>query len=299
MLKAGLLPGNAIVLKVDGGICSQMHFYLVGEILRSRGNKVIYDLQWFDYDGMDCNHRFSRNFDLLRMFPDLPFPRVSSKVFGKLYEWSVPHSNDYFDTGSDPFGWMDLRGPMHLSGYFHDPEEMFSHWFPKLFRADTSILTGNDRQVLTWIEEAEHEGDACAVHVRRGDLATYAEAYGEPASTGYFLKAIKAVADEAAKNGRKVKYFIFSDEPDYVRESLLPLLTGYDVQLCDANGSDRGYCDLTLISQCRHVVSSQGSLGKYGALLRPVPLADGLVTLLPNDSCAEWRPRFQRAKVIG
>lgn len=297
MHKTGLLPKD-ILLVVDGGICSQMHFYLVGEMLRARGNNVIYDLQWFKDNGLDCDGKFCRNFDLLKLFPGLPFPQVRSILHRKLYDWSVPHCNDFFDNDADPFAWLDLRGPLYLTGYFHDPEMMFSDFFPRCFRIDTGILTGTDQELLRKIEGADNRKDCCAVHVRRGDLANYNIAYGNPASTSYFLNAMETVRQFAGNQGKEVRYFIFSDEPAYVTEELLPLMKGYDVELCAGNGSDKGYCDLALISRCRHIVTSQGSLGKYGAMLRPADRSDGMVTLLPNGYSAEWQPRFPNAIVI-
>lgn len=295
--RIGLLPQD-IILAVDGGICSQMHFYLVGEMLRARGNNVIYDLQWFEYNGLDCDGRFCRNFDLLRMFPDLPFPQVKSMLQRKLYDWSFPFQNDFFDKTADPMAWLDLKGPMYLTGYFHDPENMFTDFFPRCFRIDTGILTGQNERALRNITETGRVKDACAVHVRRGDLANYNVAYGNPASTSYFLNAMEQVRKFAADQGKEVKFFFFSDEPGYVTEELLPRMKGYEVELCSGNESDKGYCDLTLISRCRHIVTSQGSLGKYGAMLRPKELSDGLVTLLPNDYSSEWQPRFHHAVVI-
>ena len=298
MHKAGLLPKD-ILLAVDGGICSQMHFYLVGEMLRAQGNNVRYDLQWFKDNGLDCDGKFCRNFDLLKLFPGLPFPQVKSMLHRKLYDWSVPYFNDFFDNDANPFAWLDLRGPLYLTGYFHDPEVMFSDFFPRCFRIDTGILTGSDQELLRKIEVADDRKDSCAVHVRRGDLANYNIAYGDPASTSYFLHAMEMVRQFAGNQGQEVRYFIFSDEPAYVTEELLPLcMKDYDVELCADNGSDKGYCDLALISRCRHIVTSQGSLGKYGAMLRPTDRSDGMVTLLPNGYSSEWQPRFRHAVVI-
>lgn len=295
--KAGLLP-DQIVLYVDGGICSQMHFYLVGEMLRTRGNRVIYDLQWFRDNGMDGDGRFCRNFDLLRLFPGLKFPRIKTKLHRKLYEWSFPYRNDYFDRNADPFAWLDLKGPLYLSGYFHDPEEMFKEYFPRIFRVDTGILTGTNLELLDRIRMAGQSGDACAVHVRRGDLAKYNEAYGNPADVEYFIESMRAVRDFAEEHDRRVKFFIFSDEPDYVINELMPRMEDYDVELSADNGSDKGYCDLVLISQCRHVVTSQGSLGKYGALLRSSELSDGLVILMPDEFNSEYKPRYANCRII-
>ena len=46
MLKARLVTPKVVVL-MDGGICSQMLQYLLGEFFRKRGCKVVYDLSFY------------------------------------------------------------------------------------------------------------------------------------------------------------------------------------------------------------------------------------------------------------
>ena len=60
-----------IIVRVDGGICSQMHFFLIGQQLKENGFLVKYDLDWFKNNGKDLTGKFARNFDLLKAFPDL------------------------------------------------------------------------------------------------------------------------------------------------------------------------------------------------------------------------------------
>lgn len=283
----------AVFIEMDGGICSQMHFYMVGRMLEQRGERVVYELKWFDECGLDTDGRFPRCFDLTRMFPSLPIEICSSRLRSLIYRKSFPRLIDYFNADADPLGWMDIKGPAYLIGYFHDPEELYGPLFREAFNADTNLLDEENRKMLREIETAPQAGDACAVHVRRGDLSEYHEVYGAPATTGYFREAFSRVVMESS--GR-VRFFIFSDEPDWCRTNLVPALKGFDIRVVDINGSDRGWCDMMLMSRCRHHVTSQGSLGKYGALLRPEALSGGLVIIPPQS--AEWLARFRNAEII-
>ena len=104
------------------------------------------------------------------------------------------------------------------------------------------------------------------MHVRRGDLKVEVYAYGKPASSDYFKNAITYFKD------RKAYFYFFSDEPDWVSQTLLPLLPLSDnYKVVSINGSDKGYMDLYLIAYCKHQITSKGSLGKYGALLMDNP----------------------------
>lgn len=77
--KSGLMRPE-FFLKLDGGISSQMHFYLVGEYLRQNGDYPLrYDLTWYEECAKDLDGCHNRNFDLLRLCPDLQFPKVRDR----------------------------------------------------------------------------------------------------------------------------------------------------------------------------------------------------------------------------
>lgn len=289
---AGLLPRRVIV-RVDGGICSQMHFWLVGQVFARKGCHVTFDTRWFAECGMDNDGRFSRNFDLLKAFPRLPFRSESEGLIRRLYISAFYSFNNYYDVGSGT-SWQKMSPPLYLDGYYRDSDDMFGAMFDESFPVDTGLLPEDNVAVLNDIEAASLSGDSCAVHIRRGDLARYEAAYGSPVSEEYFRQSVSVVLEESPE----AHFFLFSDEPDWCREHIVPGLGEAKLTVVDVNGSDRGWCDLILMSRCRHQVTSQGSMGKYAALLRPARLRDGLVTLPPNANSREWPARFDNARII-
>ena len=76
LLNRGLLRSKVVVL-MDGGVCSQMHQYLLGYLYRKAGFSVCYDLTFYKEWGLDINNEFVRNFDLLKAFPYLKFEEAS------------------------------------------------------------------------------------------------------------------------------------------------------------------------------------------------------------------------------
>ena len=91
MLKARLVTPKVVVL-MDGGICSQMLQYLLGEFFRKRGCKVVYDLSFYKEWGSDMDYKFARNFDLLKVKPDSVSPIPLSvwemrKRFGSIWSF--------------------------------------------------------------------------------------------------------------------------------------------------------------------------------------------------------------------
>ncbi|MDC1896793.1 hypothetical protein POZ26_10660, partial [Bacteroides uniformis] len=80
-VKHRLIAPQVIVL-MDGGVCSQMHQYLLGRIFENGGHKVLYDLSFYEEWGTDMNYQWGRKINCVmrRFFPsssvgDRPAPR--------------------------------------------------------------------------------------------------------------------------------------------------------------------------------------------------------------------------------
>lgn len=292
LVRLRLLP-NIVVLNMDGGICSQMHFYMAGRMLELQGCKVLYNLDWYANDGMDTQGRFCRNFDLLKAFPYLDMPVLKSKFIKRIYRLAFRHYNEYSDFADDT-QWRGLKPPIYIKGYFKETDGMFGQEFHNAFKVVGDTLDKSNLQKFNDIDEKARTRGACAIHVRRGDLSQYHEAYGTPAAIDYFRQSCKLVA-EASPN---VKFYIFSDEPDWCAKNLVPALADYDIEICGDNGSDKGWCDLLLMSRCNHQITSQGSMGRYAAKLRPLDRCKGIVTLTDNPELAVWTPRFENVIIV-
>ena len=69
LLKNGMLAPK-VVLLMDGGVCSQMHQYLLGHLFGQKGYRVEYDLTFFKEWGSDMDYHFVRNFGRRRRDDD-------------------------------------------------------------------------------------------------------------------------------------------------------------------------------------------------------------------------------------
>lgn len=281
LLKAKIIKPKVIVF-MDGGICSQMYQYLVGALFTQKGYKVCYDLSFYKEWGTDLNYQFVRNFDLLKAFPYLKLEQASNmdiSIYKREYYYpgnhTVPRSEDY--------SFLEKNPPIYLGGYYLLPLELYLNTFRKLFHLNPQILDIPNNLLC---EEIKSQTNSIAVHVRRGDLKIEVYAYGKPASSDYFKNAITYFKD------RKAHFYFFSDEPDWVSQTLLPLLPLSDnYKVVNINGSDKGYMDLYLIAHCKHQITSKGSLGKYGALLMDNPRKT--VILCDDETEYSWKPLFQ------
>lgn len=273
-----------IIVMMDGGICSQMHQYLLGYLYVKAGFSVCYDLTFYKEWGADINNEYVRNFDILKAFPYLDFAVASD------YEINI-YKRKYFYGGNDgairtnDFSFLDFVPPVYLGGYYHFPSLKWLEAFQSLYKLSDGVLDDVNREKS---DEIAAHPNSVAVHVRRGDLREEVSSYGAPASLDYFMKAILFLK----KKLHEPYFYFFSDEPEWVRVELLPKLSIADsAEVVDINGSDKGYMDLYLIAHCKHQVTTKGTLGKFGALLADTP--DKYVILCNDMTQQYWKILFQ------
>ena len=244
---------NQYIVVIDGGICSQMDQYIVGNYLESLGYKIQYDLSWYECGGVDILGEQERNFDLLKLFPYLKLEIASKDViarYKKYYLYYNPWDNCVRDIDKLP------NPPKYLAGYGYELVANKREKYSQIFKINLESLVLNQENFE--MLDAITKEDAVGMHVRRGDLAD-GSIYREAIPKEYFIKAIK-------KFEGRGKLFVFSDGMEWVRKELNDILPK-DTQLVEINQSDKGWCDLLLMSRCKYQIASQGSMGYHAFLL--------------------------------
>lgn len=260
LVKHRILSPKVVVL-MDGGICSQMHQYLLGQLFKEQGYQVMYDLSFYEEYGMDKDCRFVRNFDLLKAFPYLSV-RKASELLISVYKQKYYIVGNNTTKKIDDFSFLKKEPPLYLGGYYYLSADIWLPAFRSIFKMQCDILDSDNFLLYNKIDSCSC---SVAVHVRRGDLKVEMYDYGKPASFSYFDNAISYCKQQMASP----YFYFFSDEPDWVIDVLIPelKLAESECMVVDINGSDKGYMDLFLIASCKHQITSKGTLGKYGALL--------------------------------
>lgn len=252
---------NLVIIKPDGGICSQISFVALGLAFVKKGFRVKYDLSWFKNHGSGFygthngyDKAYDINFDVEKIF-DLKL-EIATQDEVNFY------SKHYF---IDRDNVIDFRPPLYIGGYkgryFHFIyKDFFSkHFYPKELSQD-SIDGKNLRAMLKKIDK-----NACGIHIRRGDLAKKHIVYGNAVEISYFLEAMKL----ARFLNPNVKFFVFSDDLDFIRRDFLPQAYDFKIEICDFFNPTKGYLDLYLLSRMQIIIASQGSLGIFAKLLSP------------------------------
>ena len=257
---------NLIIVRIDGGICSQLMQYAFGQIvyekikLQNSKAQIKYDLSWCSKDGWDLLHKDKRNFDLQKLFPSIKLQKASNKeisVYKRFYKTRVHDFNDL----------IKLDTPMCLDDYYDFPDEYYVETIKRLFDFTDYVIDTQNKKILDIIKSCK---TSCGIHVRRGDLANNEIAkksgyLNGVCETEYFINAIKIIKS----NYQEIQFFFFSDDINYVKESIIPKIKDSKCFVIDINTAEDGYKDLFLLSNCDHQIASVGSLGITSYALNP------------------------------
>lgn len=162
--------------------------------------------------------------------------------------------------GFDP-AILALPDNVYLDGYWQSPK--YFEDIADLIREELTPIPSpgvDDAKVHAQIRA----GVSVAVHVRRGDYVTNAAAASMHGvcSLDYYRAALEYLAARLTQP----RFFVFSDDPQWVRANLPLPGPGFFV---DHNGPDGAFQDLRLMAACEHQVMANSSFSWWGGWLNP------------------------------
>jgi hypothetical protein len=150
----------------------------------------------------------------------------------------------------------------YLHGYFQSEKYFLHH--EDIIRKDFAFLEeAKDKNAETL--KRIRDTFSISLHVRRGDYVTLAAASAFHGLMG--LDYYQAGVDHILKDeSRSPEFFIFSDDPAWVKENLkVPGPATY----VDWNSGKSSFEDMRLMSNCKHHVIANSSFSWWGAWLNP------------------------------
>ena len=108
--------------------------------------------------------------------------------------------------------------------------------------------------------------NSVSIHVRRGDFSDN-PIYNGICELDYYQKAI----DIIRKNALIDKFYIFSNNTEWCRKHLVPLLGYIDYTIIDWNRGRDSYKDMFLMSKCKHNIIANSTFSWWGAWLNQHP----------------------------
>ena len=261
-----------IIIKFSGGLGNQMQQYALYEKFRFLGIPVKADISWFEESVKKNKHR---ELELLR------FENV------KLEVCTVKEKEAFI--GSDHF--LDKcrrfirpgQYKLFLEQQMYHPEIFLlqdaylnGYWANEYYYADIlpilqKILRFPESQNPKNVEAAFAMKQECSVsiHIRRGDyLDPENEAmFGNICTESYYKSAISMLETLAAKTHEQIRFYLFSDDQEYIRQNYV----GEQFIYVDWNTGKESWYDMYLMSMCRHNICANSTFSFWGARLNETP----------------------------
>lgn len=149
----------------------------------------------------------------------------------------------------------------YLIGYWQS-EKYFSK-YAQLIRNDFNFRNPLSGQNENW-RQLIQSSNAISLHVRRSDMVNNPDVVKTHGSCD--LDYYRAAAQKIAEGVDNPIFFVFSDEPDWCKAYLK---LEHQTHYIDNNTGESAYCDMQLMSHCRHHVIANSSFSWWGAWLNP------------------------------
>ncbi|HFS5119894.1 TPA: alpha-1,2-fucosyltransferase [Campylobacter jejuni] len=251
-----MLESNFAIIRVDGGIVSQLYFFAIGKLFEKKGYKVKYDITWFEEEGLgfyNINKGYDKTYNINWDIPKI-FPNISIEIASK------SEIDQYKKFRVDSELVLEYQPPLYVVGYNSKCDIVEICREIREFFNPLELLSDNKIKFLT---NEIKRNRSCGVHVRRGDLSQEHVVYGKPTSVDYFFKCINIVRSMYSD----VKFYFFSDDNKWVKDNIAPHIENLDYFICDINTPEKGYLDLYFLSLCKIIIGSHGSMGLGAKLL--------------------------------
>lgn len=258
-----------IIVKLMGGLGNQMFQYAFGKSLEAKFNSpIFFDKSWFDQKfenvtprvfGLDAFNISLHFIDPKRLFFRNPqhswFKILKQKIKGKIVCQKITEACFSFNQ-------IKPNGNFYLEGYWQNNEyyegirkiivEEFH--FPKFSRPEDINL----QDIILGCESV-------AVHIRRGDYVSSPKTnqYHGTCSMKYYKDAVNKILFEIPN----AKFFLFTDDPDYVKSNF-----GFLSDWTLVSDNRRAEVDeLNLMHLCKHFIIANSSFSWWGAWLSRNP----------------------------
>ena len=244
----GILP-KCVVVRIEGGLASQLEQYTLGQYISDLGYEVRYDLSFYeDGNNYDVAGKEIRTLSLQLLDTELELKEIKGlllKLYKNFYELKLNKEQAKQVDSSYCF-----KMPVYLNGYGYSlyTEKGFEEAFCRHISVNYDRIAFGDKNTEI-LNQIEVNKSSIGLHVRRGD--TLMPKVGRPiAYPQYYFKALSYFDSD-------IPVYIFSDDMKWVEEELLPLVLNNDRCVCVRNNdSEHGWCDMILLSACTYQIKS-------------------------------------------
>lgn len=285
------------IVRIIGGLGNQMFqfaFYLA--LKKKFPNEVIkLDLHGFQgyglHNGFELASIFPVDYQLASLYEILkiayPYPnflswRIGKHLLPKRKTMCCEPKSMSYDTSV-----FEYAGKRYFEGYWQN-ENYIKDCRIEILRAFTFPKLTDNRNLQT-LERLL--ADRCvSIHVRRGDYLIDPLFQGT-CTIEYYKQAISYIQEK----NNPVIYCIFSDDINWCRENITPLIGEHKIIYVDWNIGKESYRDMQLMAMCRYNIIANSSFSWWGAWLNEhsdkivvAPQKWANIEGLNSPVCNEW-----------
>lgn len=230
---------------------------------------ICIDVHHYKYNG----YKIHQGFEINKIFPNAPLPTASRKKIVQL-SYYIPnfwlsrvarkilpqrkteyiqklHYKYYPEAAA-------IESDKYYDGYWQS-FKYFSNYKEVLYKVYAHGTPNEyNKQMISELEGCNSVG----MHVRRGDYKTSPQFYGI-CNLEYYKKAIETIQSKV----EQPHYFIFSDDINWCKENIAPLLNGSKVTFVTENKGANSCWDMFLMTHCMNLVIANSSFSWWGAFL--------------------------------
>lgn len=258
------------IVRIQGGLGNQMFQYALLKGLEVTFNEpVLADISMFNmyFRRYELEYvfgvglRYANYADMKQVYrcsKDYNITRLQRKLFG-------PSKFEYKETEDvekDACVYEE-NVDRYYEGYWI--MERYAELAEPILRNDfvfKNKLNNNNEVVLNEIRESE----SVSLHVRRGDFLKLPD-YCGICDLEYYKYAISHILS----NVSDAHFFVFSNDIQWCKENIVPLLKGANVTFVEGNKGWDSYVDMQLMSECKHNIIANSTFSWWGAWLNNNP----------------------------
>jgi len=262
------------IIRVLGGLGSQMMAYALGMAIKekNKSEKVIVDFsayhkkQRFDHNGAEIERVFGVHEDSVgflanrflygKTFPQRLVRKIARTSGISKYIDAVDNRYNFdgrvFESGRWRF--VEIHQCWTAYKYFQGIEDLIKRTFA--FPERLSSVINNQLSALI------SNSNSISLHVRRGDYVNN-KTLGDVVSLDFYKYALEIISDKV----NDPYFFIFSDDPLFVKQKIIPLMPCARFRIVDHNKGIDSWIDMALMSKCSHHIIPNSSFSWWGAFL--------------------------------
>lgn len=259
-----------VIVRIIGGLGNQLFQYAAGRQLAQRLNTPLkldvtaykhYPLRCYKLAHFSIKANLTRSYEVATLNPEYRCRFVTP--LGGVIRRMTP-SKQRIVLREDMIGpvrreVLEAAGDVYLSGYWQS--EKYFATVATLIRREFSVKSEPDARNQEMAARIMN-CNAVSLHVRRGDYVINPDTnrlHGV-CEIDYYQSCVK----ELVKHVSQPHFFVFSDDPEWVRNNLQ---LSYPATLIAHNGAAKDFEDLRLMSLCQHHIIANSSFSWWGAWL--------------------------------